>query len=47
MREAVARALGVDVSKVSIKATTEEKLGFTGDGTAMAAQAVAMINTIQ
>ncbi len=47
MREAVAKALGVDVSRVSIKATTEEKLGFTGDGTAMAAQAVAMINTIQ
>ncbi len=43
MREATAAALGVDVSAVSIKATTEEKLGFTGDGSAMAAQAVALI----
>ena len=46
MREAVAKALGLDPSLVSIKATTEEKLGFTGDGTAMSAQAAAMIKEI-
>ena len=32
MRENVAKALGVDVSQVNIKATTEEGLGFTGTG---------------
>lgn len=43
MREAVAAALDLDVKAVSIKATTEEKLGFTGDGTAMACQAVCTV----
>ncbi|MBQ6012585.1 MAG: 2-C-methyl-D-erythritol 2,4-cyclodiphosphate synthase, partial [Firmicutes bacterium] len=37
---------GLDPSHVSIKATTEEKLGYTGDGTAMSAQAAAMIKEI-
>ena len=43
MRERMAEALGVPKSAVSVKATTEEGLGFTGDGSAMAAHAVAMI----
>jgi 2-C-methyl-D-erythritol 4-phosphate cytidylyltransferase/2-C-methyl-D-erythritol 2,4-cyclodiphosphate synthase len=43
MRAACADALGISESRVSIKATTEEKLGFTGDGSAMAAQAAALI----
>ena len=43
MRTAVAGALGVDVSAVSIKATTEDGLGFTGAGDGASAVAVASI----
>ena len=43
MRQAVADALRIDKSFVSIKATTEEGLGFTGNGSAMACQAVCTV----
>ena len=43
MRQRIAEAIGVGDDRISVKATTEEKLGFTGDGSAMAAQAVALI----
>ncbi len=46
MREIVADALGTEVSRISIKATTEEGLGFTGTGEGIAAQAVAAIEEI-
>lgn len=45
MRANIAADLGLPVDAVSVKATTEEGLGFTGDGSGMAAQAVALIFT--
>lgn len=40
----IAKSLGVDTSLVNVKATTEEKLGFTGSGEGASAHAVALIN---
>ena len=46
MRENIATACGVDLSKISVKATTEEWLGFTGSGEGVSAKAVALIEEI-
>ena len=43
MRENIADALDIDISCVSVKATTEEKLGFTGEELGIAAHAVCII----
>ena len=46
MRQNIASAIGVDLSCINVKATTEEHLGFTGDGSGMAAHAVALIEKV-
>ena len=46
MQENRAAALGIDVDRVNVKATTEEHLGFTGDGSGMSAHAVALIEKV-
>jgi len=43
MRKRVAEAAGVDVGRISVKATTEEKLGFTGEGLGIAAHAIVLL----
>ena len=46
MRENIARVLDTDVSRINVKATTEEHLGFTGDGSGMACHAVCLLNEL-
>ncbi len=43
MRENIASALGLELDRINIKATTEEHLGFTGRGEGIAAQAVCLL----
>ena len=47
MRVRVAEILGIDQQSVSIKATTTEKLGFTGRGEGIAAQAIASVRSLR
>ena len=44
MNANVASALNIDISKVNIKATTEEGLGFTGSGEGISAQAICLLH---
>ena len=43
MEANIAAAVGVDVSRINVKATTEEKLGFTGTGEGMSCHAVCLL----
>ena len=45
MRKNIADALGIDISQVNVKATTEGGLGFTGSGEGISSQAVCLLNT--
>lgn len=44
MRRRIAEALGVDTAQISVKATTEEGLGFTGEGRGISAYAVSLLD---
>lgn len=43
MEKNIADALGIDLDRVNVKATTEEHLGFTGEGLGMACHAVCLL----
>lgn len=43
MEENIARTLDIEVSRVNVKATTEERLGFTGSGAGMSCHAVCLL----
>lgn len=45
MRENIAQALGIELSQINVKATTEEGLGFTGSGEGISSQAICLLTT--
>lgn len=47
MRKNIADALNIDISRVSVKATTEEGLGFTGEKQGIASHAVCLIESVK
>ncbi len=47
MRQNIASALGIDEMQIGVKATTEEKLGFTGEKLGMAAHAVCILYRVK
>ena len=46
MQENIARVLGISPDRVNVKATTEEHLGFTGDGSGMSCHAVCLLEIL-
>ena len=44
MRKNIADALEIDINQVNVKASTEEGLGFTGEGLGISSQAIALLN---
>lgn len=47
MIENIAAALEISINRVNVKATTEEGLGFTGEGLGISSQAICMLGTIE
>jgi len=45
MRQNIADVLGLDITQVNVKATTEEGLGFTGSGEGISSQAICLLTT--
>ena len=45
MRANISKALGIDISQVNVKATTEEGLGFTGTGEGISSQAICLLTS--
>ena len=43
MRATIAEALRTEIGRISVKATSEEKMGFTGDGTGMSSMAIVLL----
>lgn len=46
MRQNIARTLGIEMDQINIKATTEEGLGFTGQGEGISAQAICALSSM-
>lgn len=46
MRENIANALNIDISQISVKATTEEGLGFTGEKLGISSQAICLLEVL-
>jgi 2-C-methyl-D-erythritol 2,4-cyclodiphosphate synthase len=46
MRDALAETLTLDIGKISVKAKTSEGMGYTGDGSGIAAYAVALLTSL-
>lgn len=45
MTENIAKTLGIEISQVNVKATTEEGLGFTGSGEGISSQAICLLSS--
>ena len=46
MRDNIAQKLGIDIGQVNIKATTEEGMGFTGEGKGISSQSICLLETV-
>ena len=46
MRDNIAQKLGIDIGQVNIKATTEEGMGFTGEGKGISPQSICLLETV-